>query len=163
MSVKTNVCYVHVVPLLYIDVSGEFKTKAIQLSTRQLREAGIQPDILVARCPQSLMPPGIETKNLDVYWCGWSQISSKRRCTNYLRSTASFPETGAQRNHRNRTFISIIKLTISLIGQKFVDNVVSPDQRKSISPLSGNMQSSKMRIWVSEKRSSMLVRNMRQR
>ncbi len=57
---KENVCYVHVVPLLYIDVSGEFKTKAIQLSTRQLREAGIQPDILVTRCsrpmPEDLKP-----------------------------------------------------------------------------------------------------------
>ena len=56
-----NVCYVHVVPLLYIDVSGEFKTKAIQLSARQLREAGIQPDILVSRCPKP-MPPELKPK-----------------------------------------------------------------------------------------------------
>jgi len=57
---RENVCYVHVVPLLYVDVSGEFKTKAIQLSTRQLREAGIQPDVLITRCskpmPQELKP-----------------------------------------------------------------------------------------------------------
>jgi len=58
---RENVCYVHVVPLLYIDVSGEFKTKAIQLSTRQLREAGIQPDILVSRCPKP-MPPELKPK-----------------------------------------------------------------------------------------------------
>jgi CTP synthase len=43
-----------VVPLLYVDASGEYKTKAIQLSTRQLREAGIQPDFLVARCPREI-------------------------------------------------------------------------------------------------------------
>ncbi len=58
---RENVCYVHVVPLLYIDVSGEFKTKAIQLSTRQLREAGIQPDILVTRCPKP-MPQELKPK-----------------------------------------------------------------------------------------------------
>lgn len=58
---KDNVCYVHVVPLLYLDVSGEFKTKAIQLSTRQLREAGIQPDILVTRCPKP-MPQELKPK-----------------------------------------------------------------------------------------------------
>lgn len=58
---KENVCYVHVVPLLYIDVTGEFKTKAIQLSSRQLREAGIQPDVLVTRCPKP-MPQDLKPK-----------------------------------------------------------------------------------------------------
>lgn len=51
---RDNVCYVHVVPLLYIEASWEYKTKAIQLSTRQLREAGIQPDILITRCPKPI-------------------------------------------------------------------------------------------------------------
>ena len=58
---RDNVCYVHVVPLLYIDVSGEFKTKAIQLSSRQLRESGIQADILVTRCPKP-MPQELKPK-----------------------------------------------------------------------------------------------------
>ncbi len=58
---RDNVCYVHVVPLLYIDVSGEFKTKAIQLSSRQLRESGIQADILVTRCPKP-MPEELRAK-----------------------------------------------------------------------------------------------------
>lgn len=58
---RENVCYVHVVPLLYIDVSGEFKTKAIQLSSRQLRESGIQADILVTRCPKP-MPEELRAK-----------------------------------------------------------------------------------------------------
>lgn len=58
---RENVCYVHVVPLLYMEASGEFKTKAIQLSTRQLREAGIQPDILVTRCPKP-MPESLKPK-----------------------------------------------------------------------------------------------------
>lgn len=58
---RDNVCYVHVVPLLYIEASWELKTKAIQLSTRQLREAGIQPDILVSRCPKP-MPHDLKAK-----------------------------------------------------------------------------------------------------
>lgn len=58
---KNNVCYVHVVPVLYVAVSGEFKTKAIQISSRQLRESGIQPDILIARSEQ-LMPVELKPK-----------------------------------------------------------------------------------------------------
>jgi len=58
---KENICYVHVVPLLYLDAAQEFKTKAIQLSTRQLREAGIHPHILVARCPRK-MPEELKPK-----------------------------------------------------------------------------------------------------
>jgi len=49
-----DVAYVHVVPLLYLPFSGEFKTKAIQTSVRDLRGAGIQPDILICRTPKPI-------------------------------------------------------------------------------------------------------------
>lgn len=43
--------YVHVVPLLYLPYSGETKTKPIQSSVRDLRSAGIMPDMLICRSP----------------------------------------------------------------------------------------------------------------
>lgn len=44
-----NTLYVHVVYLPYLEASHEIKTKPAQNTVRDLREAGIQPDIIVAR------------------------------------------------------------------------------------------------------------------
>ena len=41
--------YVHVAPLLYLDYSGEVKTKPIQHSVRELTRLGIQPDMIICR------------------------------------------------------------------------------------------------------------------
>lgn len=44
-----NVLYVHVVFLPYLQASDELKTKPAQNSVRELRNIGIQPDVLIAR------------------------------------------------------------------------------------------------------------------
>jgi CTP synthase len=49
-----NVLYVHVTLVPYIVTSGEFKTKPTQHSVKELRAAGIQPDIIIARSTQRL-------------------------------------------------------------------------------------------------------------
>jgi CTP synthase len=46
---RENTLYVHVTFLPYIQASGELKTKPTQHSVRELRSAGIHPDIIVAR------------------------------------------------------------------------------------------------------------------
>ncbi|AUM63030.1 CTP synthase [Spiroplasma monobiae] len=46
---KENVMFVHVALLPYLKVSGEFKTKPIQHSVKELLNLGIQPDVIVAR------------------------------------------------------------------------------------------------------------------
>lgn len=46
---EENILYVHVVFLPYLKASDEVKTKPAQNSVRELRNIGIQPDILVAR------------------------------------------------------------------------------------------------------------------
>jgi len=51
---KGNVLYVHLTLLPYLAASGEMKTKPTQQSVGKLREIGIQPDILVCRCEQSM-------------------------------------------------------------------------------------------------------------
>ncbi len=44
-----NVAYVHVVFLPFLEASRELKTKPAQNTIRDLRETGIQPDVLIAR------------------------------------------------------------------------------------------------------------------
>ena len=45
----SNVLYIHVTMVPYLESSGELKTKPTQHSVKALREIGIQPDILVCR------------------------------------------------------------------------------------------------------------------
>ncbi|MDF2461406.1 MAG: synthase [Candidatus Saccharibacteria bacterium] len=49
-----NTMYVHVVYLPYLEASRELKTKPAQNSVRDLREAGIHPDVIVARAEQPI-------------------------------------------------------------------------------------------------------------
>ena len=44
-----NVCYIHLTLVPYIPTAGEMKTKPTQHSVKELREIGIQPDVLLCR------------------------------------------------------------------------------------------------------------------
>ncbi|OHC61819.1 MAG: CTP synthase [Rhodocyclales bacterium GWA2_65_20] len=46
---RNNACYIHLTLLPYIPTAGELKTKPTQHSVKELREIGIQPDILLCR------------------------------------------------------------------------------------------------------------------
>jgi CTP synthase len=49
-----NVVYMHLVYLPYLEASHELKTKPAQNTVRDLREAGIQPEIIIARSEQEV-------------------------------------------------------------------------------------------------------------
>lgn len=49
-----NVCYMHLTLLPYLPKSGEIKTKPTQHSVKQLREIGIQPDIIMCRTAEEV-------------------------------------------------------------------------------------------------------------
>ncbi len=51
---KENVLFIHVTLIPYLKKAGELKTKPTQHSVKQLREIGIQPDILVCRTEKEL-------------------------------------------------------------------------------------------------------------
>ncbi len=51
---RENVLYVHVTLVPYIRTSGELKTKPTQHSVKELREIGIQPDILLCRSDREI-------------------------------------------------------------------------------------------------------------
>ena len=66
---KENVLYVHLTLVPYIKTAGELKTKPTQHSVNELREIGIQPDLLLCRTERPL-PPEMKRKiaihcNLD--------------------------------------------------------------------------------------------------
>jgi CTP synthase len=53
---RENVVFVHLTLVPYIGTSGELKTKPTQHSVKELREIGIQPDILLCRTNHFLSP-----------------------------------------------------------------------------------------------------------
>jgi len=53
---RENVVFVHLTLVPFIGTSGELKTKPTQHSVRELREIGIQPDILLCRTDRFLSP-----------------------------------------------------------------------------------------------------------
>lgn len=61
---EENVLYAHVVYVPYLGVSKEFKTKPAQNSVRDLREAGIQPDILCVRSDSPIGADAFEKMSL---------------------------------------------------------------------------------------------------
>jgi len=57
---KQNTCYIHLTLLPWLSSAGELKTKPTQHSVKELREIGIQPDILLCRSEKKLP---LEEKN----------------------------------------------------------------------------------------------------
>ncbi len=51
---KQNACYVHLTLLPWIPTAGELKTKPTQHSVKELRQIGIQPDILLCRAEREI-------------------------------------------------------------------------------------------------------------
>ncbi|MDY0211450.1 MAG: CTP synthase [Desulfuromonadaceae bacterium] len=49
-----NVLYIHLTLVPYLKSAGELKTKPTQHSVKELREIGIQPDILLCRCDREI-------------------------------------------------------------------------------------------------------------
>jgi len=58
---RDNVCYIHLTLVPFIATAGEMKTKPTQHSVKELREIGIQPDIVMARADRPL-PDGDRRK-----------------------------------------------------------------------------------------------------
>ncbi len=63
---KENVLYVHVTFVPYLEAAKELKSKPTQHSVRELREIGIQPDIVICRCQSKLSE---EVKNKISLFC----------------------------------------------------------------------------------------------
>ncbi len=51
---KDNVMYIHVTLIPYLHKAGELKTKPTQHSVKELREIGIEPNVIICRSPMAL-------------------------------------------------------------------------------------------------------------
>ena len=62
---RNNTCYVHLTLVPYIASAGEIKTKPTQHSVKELREIGIQPDVLLCRADRHL--PADERRKIALF------------------------------------------------------------------------------------------------
>ena len=62
---RTGTCFIHLTLLPYIPTAGELKTKPTQHSVKDLREIGIQPDILLCRADRSI--PAEERRKIALF------------------------------------------------------------------------------------------------
>ena len=51
---RENVCYIHLTLVPYIPAAGEMKTKPTQHSVKELRQIGIQPDVVLCRADRPI-------------------------------------------------------------------------------------------------------------
>jgi len=68
---RENTCYIHLTLLPWIATAGELKTKPTQHSVKELREIGIQPDILLCRSERPI--PKEEKEKIALF----TNVSSK--------------------------------------------------------------------------------------
>ncbi|WP_374338206.1 CTP synthase [Leeia sp.] len=62
---RDNTCFVHLTLVPYIAAAGEIKTKPTQHSVKELREIGIQPDVLICRMDRPL--PDDERRKIALF------------------------------------------------------------------------------------------------
>ncbi len=62
---RGSTCFIHLTLLPYIPTAGELKTKPTQHSVKELREIGIQPDILLCRADRSI--PAEERRKIALF------------------------------------------------------------------------------------------------
>jgi CTP synthase len=62
---RNRTCFIHLTLLPYIPTAGELKTKPTQHSVKELREIGIQPDILLCRADRSV--PADERRKIALF------------------------------------------------------------------------------------------------
>ena len=62
---RNNACFIHLTLIPYIPSAGEIKTKPTQHSVKELREIGIQPDILLCRGDRPL--PDDERRKIALF------------------------------------------------------------------------------------------------
>ncbi|WP_374489648.1 CTP synthase [Zoogloea sp.] len=62
---RNSTCFIHLTLLPYIPTAGELKTKPTQHSVKELREIGIQPDILLCRADRAI--PADERRKIALF------------------------------------------------------------------------------------------------
>ena len=93
---RDHAIYIHLTLLPYIPSAGELKTKPTQHSVKELREIGIQPDILLCRTDREV--PSEERRKLSLF-CNVreSAVIEARDADNIYAVPAAYHEAGLDR------------------------------------------------------------------
>ena len=135
---RENVLFVHLTLVPYIPTAGELKTKPTQHSVKDLREIGIQPDILLCRCDREIprdmkakialfcnVPEGavITARDVDtIYECplAYHDQGLDERIIDYLNIWTKAPDLSAWERIVERVKKPAGETTIAIVG-KYVD------------------------------------------
>jgi CTP synthase len=121
---RENVLYVHLTLVPFIKTAGELKTKPTQHSVNELREIGIQPDILLCRTDRPI-PPEMKRKiaihcNLDP-----EAVISALDVDTVYAVPLSYKEEGLDKFIANKLSISLLEPELSIWDQ-VVDRIKKP-------------------------------------
>ena len=94
---KQNCLYIHLTLVPYLKAAGELKTKPTQHSVGQLRQIGIQPDILICRTEQ---PISREDREKIALFCNISIERGDRGAGQGFLDLRSAAEPGRQQARR---------------------------------------------------------------
>ena len=102
---KENCLFIHLTLVPYLKVAREVKTKPTQHSVQQLREIGIQPDILVVRCEKPIGQDNLEKIGM---FCNVEKRAVIEECDKTL-SIYEVPQ-GLVENDIDRLIVEKLKL-----------------------------------------------------
>ncbi|MGF1578908.1 MAG: CTP synthase [Gemmataceae bacterium] len=133
---KENCLYIHLTLVPYLKAAGEAKTKPTQHSVRELRQIGIQPDILICRTERSLEPEHAQKialfcnvepravieerdKELSIYEVPLSFVENKldQLIVEKLHLRAQSLDVSAWRNMLHRVMNPDYEVTIGVVGK----------------------------------------------
>jgi CTP synthase len=121
---KENVLYVHLTYVPFVKTAGELKTKPTQHSVNELREIGIQPDILLCRTDRPI-PPEMKRKiaihcNLDP-----EAVISALDLSTVYEAPVSYKSEGLDRFIENKLSLKLPEAKLE-IWEQVVDRIKNP-------------------------------------
>jgi CTP synthase len=121
---RENVLYVHLTYVPFIKTAGELKTKPTQHSVNELREIGIQPDILLCRTDRPI-PPEMKRKiaihcNIDP-----EAVISALDLSTVYEAPISYKSEGLDKFIENKLSLSLPEADLSM-WEQVVDRIKNP-------------------------------------
>ena len=128
---RENCLYIHLTPVLYLKAAGEMKTKPTQHSVGDLRQIGIQPDILICRTEHPLSP---DDRDKIALFCNVERkavIEERDREFSIYEVPLSLVSNGLDDLIVRRLNLKAAPLEIS-DWREMVDRVIHPDTEVTI-------------------------------
>lgn len=123
---RDNAIFVHLTLVPFIPTAGELKTKPTQHSVKELREIGLQPDILLCRTDRFL-PPSIKSK-ISLF----SNVAPEAVVTAKDVSTIYEVPLVFKQENLDRTILNLLRLPETEVHleklEKLVDRIKNPKE-----------------------------------